>query len=97
LRINCALLECLWPIASLRAHCWSRPNCESEAEFSITAWNACPRLGAVAKAKKLYRVSPETGKRMSLRKISAELAEARHLNERGRPFNQRSIKAMLDG
>jgi len=34
---------------------------------------------------------------MSLRKINAKLAEAGHLNERGRPFNQRSIKAMVEG
>jgi hypothetical protein len=34
---------------------------------------------------------------MSLRKISAALAEAGHLNERGRPFNQRSVKTMVEG
>jgi hypothetical protein len=36
-------------------------------------------------------------KRMSLRKISAALADAGHLNERGRLFNQRSIKVMVEG
>ncbi len=46
--------------------------------------------GAVALAKKLHRASPKTGKRMSLRKISQALEDAGHLNERGRPFNQRS-------
>jgi hypothetical protein len=51
----------------------------------------------VAFAKKLYRANPKTGKRMSLRKISAALAEAGHLNERGRLFNQRSIKVMVEG
>ena len=55
------------------------------------------RPGAVALAKKLYRASPKTGKRMSLRKISAELAEAGHLNENGRVFNPRSIKVMVEG
>ena len=55
------------------------------------------RPGAVALAKKLHRASPKTGKRTSLRKISAALAEAGHLNERGHPFNQRSIKVMVEG
>jgi hypothetical protein len=32
-----------------------------------------------------------------LRRISAALAEAGHLNERGRPFNPYSVKAMLEG
>jgi hypothetical protein len=44
----------------------------------------------VALAKKLHRLDPKTGKRMSLRKISAALADVGHFNERGRPFNQRS-------
>ncbi len=55
------------------------------------------RPGAVALAKRLHRASPKTGKRMSLRKISRTLEEAGHLNERGRPFNQRSIKVMVEG
>jgi hypothetical protein len=42
---------------------------------------------AVLLAKRLRRASPKTGKRMSLRKISAELAAASHVNERGVPFN----------
>jgi len=54
------------------------------------------RPGTVALAKKLHRASPKTGKRMSLRKISATLKESGHLNENGRPFNQRSIKAMAE-
>ena len=55
------------------------------------------RPGAVAFAKKLHRASPKTGKRMSLRKISAALAEAGHLNENGRVFNPNAIKRMLEG
>jgi len=43
----------------------------------------------VAFAKMLYQADPKTGKRMSLCKISAALADAGHLNERGRLFNQR--------
>ena len=39
--------------------------------------------------------SPKTGKRMSLRKIAAALTEAGHLNERGQPFNPKSIVAMV--
>ena len=54
------------------------------------------RPGAVAFAKKLYRASPKTGKRLSLRKISAALAEAGHLNEHRRAFNPRSIKVMVE-
>ena len=34
--------------------------------------------------------------RRSLRDISAPLVEAGHLNEHGRPFNPRSIKAMVE-
>jgi hypothetical protein len=50
------------------------------------------------------RTNPVTSKRRSLRKIAAELAETGHLNAaqyRGnsepRPFNQASIKAMIEG
>ena len=48
---------------------------------------------AVGPAKRLRRASPVTGKRMSLRKISAELAKAGHLNEQGRPYNPKSVLA----
>jgi len=34
---------------------------------------------------------------MSLRRISAKLAEAGHLNERGREFNPNSVRAMITG
>jgi hypothetical protein len=33
---------------------------------------------------------------MSYRAISGELAKAGHLNERGRPFHHKSVRAMLD-
>jgi DNA invertase Pin-like site-specific DNA recombinase len=52
---------------------------------------------AVKLAKRLRRASPKTGERMSLRKISAELAAAGHVNERGVPFNAGSILAMIEG
>ena len=51
---------------------------------------------AVATAKRLRRASPKTGDRLSLRQISAKLAEAGHLNERGQPYNAKSIQSMLD-
>ena len=51
----------------------------------------------VEMAKRLRRASPKSGERRSLRKISAELAAAGYLNERGQPFNPNSIKLMLKG
>ena len=53
------------------------------------------RPEVVALAKRLHRASPKTGRRISLRKIAAALAEAGHLNERGQPFNPKSIVAMV--
>jgi hypothetical protein len=44
----------------------------------------------------LRRASSKTGERRSLRAISALLSEAGHLNEHGRPFNHRSIKAIVE-
>ena len=51
------------------------------------------RPETVALAKRLHRASPKTGKRLSLRKISAKLAES---GQRGQPFNPKSLRAMLD-
>lgn len=55
------------------------------------------RPEAVALAKKLHRANPKTGKRRSLRDIAKALADAGHLNERGRPYNAKSVKAMVEG
>ena len=55
--------------------------------------HATLRPETVALAKRLRRASPNTGERLSLRQISAKLAEAGHLNERGQPYN---AKSMLD-
>jgi DNA invertase Pin-like site-specific DNA recombinase len=52
------------------------------------------RLDLVKLAKALARKKPKGGK-LSLRAISAELAAQGFLNERGRPFNPKSIAAML--
>jgi DNA invertase Pin-like site-specific DNA recombinase len=51
----------------------------------------------IAMAKRLHRANPKTGKRLSLRKIAAELAKAGHMNVNGREFNPASIKAMVEG
>jgi DNA invertase Pin-like site-specific DNA recombinase len=48
-------------------------------------------------AKRLHRASPKTGERRSLRKISAELAAAGFLNERGKPYHSQSIMRMIEG
>ena len=52
------------------------------------------RPDAVKLAKALARKKPKRGK-LSLRAISDELAAQGFLNERGRPFNPKSIAAML--
>jgi DNA invertase Pin-like site-specific DNA recombinase len=49
---------------------------------------------AVALAKRLARKKPKGGK-MSLRAVAAEMAARGVLNERGRPFNPKSVAAML--
>lgn len=55
------------------------------------------RPAVVAEAKRLHRASPKTGERRSLRQISAELARAGHVNERGKPYSAKSVRAMLKG
>ena len=45
---------------------------------------------AVALARRLRRRKPKGGQ-LSLRAISAELAAAGHVNERGKPFNPKSV------
>ena len=59
---------------------------------------------AVVLAKRLHRASPKTGKRRTLREISAELERAGHVmtskyrkQELPRPFNPATIKAMIEG
>jgi hypothetical protein len=58
--------------------------------------HAATRPELVALAKRLWRASLKAGERRSLRKISAELAKAGYLNERGQPFGAKSIKSMLE-
>lgn len=54
------------------------------------------RPDVVAEAKRLYRANPKTGKRRSLREISAELAKAEFLNETGKPYHPQSIRRMIE-
>ncbi len=50
----------------------------------------------VALAKRLYRRSPKTGERRSLRKIADELALAGYLSSSGTPFTATAIKRMVE-
>jgi hypothetical protein len=52
------------------------------------------RPDVVKLAKALARKKPKAGK-LSLRAISAELAVRGILNERGRPFNPKSVSVLL--
>src|SRR3954453_13279550 len=54
------------------------------------------RPEVVSEAKRLYRRSPKTGERRSLREIAAELASMGHLGSTGRPFSPSIIKAMVE-
>jgi DNA invertase Pin-like site-specific DNA recombinase len=75
----------------------SRIEKAEKAKKDNNAKMAKALMGPVEMAKRLRRASPKTGERRSLRKISAELAAAGYLNERGQPFNPNSIKLMLEG
>ena len=48
-------------------------------------------------AKRLRRASPLNGNRLSLRAISAKMAAAGFLNEKGKPYHPKSVLAMIDG
>ena len=52
-------------------------------------------LEAMRLAKRLYRASPKTGDRRSLREVAAALAKAGYLNENGSPYNPKSVRAMI--
>jgi DNA invertase Pin-like site-specific DNA recombinase len=54
------------------------------------------RPEAVALAKRLARKRPKGGK-MSLRAISTEMAARGILNQRGKPFNPKSVSVLLRG
>jgi hypothetical protein len=63
-------------------------KCEGRKSFAET------RPEVVRLAKALARKKPKGG-RLSLRKISTALAKQGHLNERGKPFNPKSVAVML--
>jgi DNA invertase Pin-like site-specific DNA recombinase len=73
---------------------WSRLRRAEEAKDAVAVQAL---QDAVAMAKRLRRANPISGKRRSLRKISAELAAAGFLNERGAPYNPRTVRAMIEG
>lgn len=49
----------------------------------------------VKEAKRLRRKSPRTGKRRSLRRVAAELAEMGYLAASGKPYGAESVKQMI--
>src|SRR4051794_10540370 len=51
------------------------------------------RPEVVSEAKRLYRRSPKTGERRSLREIAAGLASMGHLGSTGRPFSPSMARA----
>src|SRR3954471_7013163 len=55
------------------------------------------RPEVVSETKRLYRRSPKTGERRSLREIAAELASLGHLGSTGRPFSPSIVKTMVEG
>jgi DNA invertase Pin-like site-specific DNA recombinase len=51
--------------------------------------------GAVALARKLHRQNRETHKRLSYRKIAAEMFKQKHMAASGKPYSASVIKSML--
>jgi DNA invertase Pin-like site-specific DNA recombinase len=50
----------------------------------------------VKEAKRLRRKNPRTGKRRSLRQVSAELAELGYVADSGNPYGAESVKRMIE-
>ena len=71
-------------------------KCKREATGKCEGRKSLAELhpDVVALARRLRRRRPKGGQR-SLREISAELAAAGYVNERGRPFNPKSISVMV--
>ncbi len=63
-------------------------KCEGRKSFAET------HPDTVALARKLRRKKPKGGQ-LSLRAIAGELAALGHLNERGKPFNPKSVAVMV--
>ncbi len=49
----------------------------------------------VKEARRLYRRSPKTGGRLSLRDVAAKLAAAGHVTSAGRPFSAEQVKRLV--
>jgi len=49
----------------------------------------------IAMAKRLRRANSRTGKQLSFRDISEALEAAGYVNEKGRPYNPKSVRAMV--
>ncbi len=83
------------PLVKKLKGAWDRKRVDGKVEGRKS--HAEKRPEAVAMAKRLHRASPKTGERLSLQKIGKALAEAGHLNERGQPFNPKSVRSMIRG
>ena len=68
-----------------------RGKCEGRKALHETA------PAAVLLAKRLRRASPLSSERMSLQRIAERLAEAGHINEKGKPYHRKSVLAMVNG
>jgi DNA invertase Pin-like site-specific DNA recombinase len=78
-------------VGKLRAARKSKKERDGKCEGRKSIHETNPQAVAIAKS---YRAKRK-GKPMSLRKIADELAQQGHLNERGKPFNPKSVSAML--
>ena len=108
---DCRRLRCRarrrgwWPSSAMRATASAASGASvrvARRALSVQERENNPQLvkaltAAMEMAKRLRRASPKTGERRSLRTISAELAAAGYLNERGQPFNPNSVDLMLEG
>ena len=78
---------------------------EASRQHLVAELTKGARLPGAGGRKPLRRTAPKAVKLakqlsrrgLSLRKISAKLAEAELLNEEGRPYNPQSVRAMLRG
>jgi hypothetical protein len=88
---------------------WQRRSCPSVSAGDrwrlIGEVTKGARLPGAGGRQPLVQTAPAAAKlanrlhrqRLSLRRISAALADAGHVNERGQPYNAQSIRAMLKG
>ena len=77
--------------------CEGRKSFAEMASVALEKHHDSTLADMIAMAKRLHRANPKTGKRLSLQKISDALAKAGHLNERGQPYNPKSVRSMIRG